>query len=230
MNIYKKATEKGPVVSRGRVFHHQLVWKLLLPVPNRGAGTRGHSQGTGAEAGTPPGAPALALGPKPSPGPVTRQQVVCTNHQLRPPGSVPGVPTAKPSPQSEEARGLPLGTRNQGTEALGRKERFGQPVGKGQLLGHMQTQPARPTRRAIDGRKERRKERREGKGEKEERRARGGKEEPSGRSIGFPWRQGRSCLPLSGIQCLHSGKCSQTEAGVGLTTHKGSEIEWMPVL
>lgn len=135
----------------------------------------------------------------------------------RPPGSVPGVPTAKPSPESEEARGLPLGTRNQGTEALGRKERFGQPVGKGQLLGHMQTQPARPTQRTIDGRKERRKERREGKGEKGERRGRGGKEEPLGSSIGFPRQQGRSCLPLSGIQCPHSGKCSQTEPGVGLT-------------
>ena len=81
---------------------------------------------------------------------------------------------------------MPLGTRNQGTEALRRKERFGQPVGKGQLLGHTQTQPARPTRRAIDGRKERRKERREGKGEKEERRARGGKEEPLGRRTSIP--------------------------------------------
>ena len=39
----------------------------------------------------------------------------------------------------------------------------------------------------------------------------------TGKKHRFPWRQGRRCLPLSGIQSPHSGKCRQTKPGVGLT-------------
>lgn len=151
MNIYKKATEKDLLFPGEESSDHQLVRKLLLPVPNHGVGPGGHPRASGPKAGTLPGVPALALEPRPSPGPITCQQAVCTNHQ-----ETPWVCAWCPHSQAlpwrvREARSLPLGTRNQGTGSRGEKRDSGQRVGKGQLLGHMQTQPARPTRRTIDG-------------------------------------------------------------------------------